>query len=305
MVPTICAICGEPTPGAVLFPERLGSSTFGSDLFSARRRPDRRHYRMIRCAHCGLVRADPVLESERLPELYRGSHLSYRTEIPWLKKTYGEFLERFVSRSRRGALLEVGCGNGFFLEEALARGFNDVIGIEPSQEAKAAAAPAIREKIRLEMFRPGMFAAERFDVIVFFQVLDHLPRPQEAIAEAVRLLRREGMVLAINHDLGAWSAKLFGERSPIVDIEHTYLYDRKTMRTLFEKHGFEIQWLGAVANTYPIRYWLHLAPIPAGIKTAMERFLRFAHLDAVPLRFAAGNLGLVARKRTLTYGNRL
>ena len=48
-----------------------------------------------------------------------------------------------------------------------------------------------------------------------------------------------GVVLSLNHNVEAFSARLLKERSPIIDIEHTHLYSPSTQRMLFEEAGFE------------------------------------------------------------------
>ncbi len=92
-------------------------------MFSARRLADRIHYGMVRCDACGLVRSDPVPDPALLAALYARSQFTYRDEVPDLQRTYGRYLTRLERWGvRKGALLEIGCGNGCFLEAALAQG---------------------------------------------------------------------------------------------------------------------------------------------------------------------------------------
>ena len=115
------------------------------------------------------------------------------------------------------------------LEEAIRFGFRDVAGLEPSAAALSHANPEIRPKIRAEMLRPGLFPAQSFDVIALFQTFDHIPDPAAALDEFHRLLRPNGRVLFLQHNIRALSARILRERSPIIDIGHTYLYDPKTL----------------------------------------------------------------------------
>ena len=55
-----------------------------------------------------------------------------------MRHTYGRLLGRLNRHgTAKGALLEIGCTNGFFLEEALAEGWRDVRGVEPGGETIA------------------------------------------------------------------------------------------------------------------------------------------------------------------------
>src|SRR5207248_2471865 len=104
----------------------------------ARRLPDGIRYRIAKCRTCGLVRSDPVVAPEVLARLYVQSTFDYGDEVANLTRTYGRYLAKLASYGvRKGALLEIGCGNGFFLVEALARGYTTVRGCEPSAAAVA------------------------------------------------------------------------------------------------------------------------------------------------------------------------
>jgi hypothetical protein len=104
-------------------------------------------------------------------------------------------------------------------------------------------------------------------------------------------------VLAFNHNVTAWSARLLGERSPIVDVEHTYLYSPATMRRLFGDAGFEIVSVRAARNTYSLSYLAQLLPLPARHKAALLARLRGSRVGAVKATVPLGNLRLIARRR--------
>ena len=193
----------------------------------------------MRCRGCGLVRSDPIADRALLYRLYSDSTLNYGMESANLRRTYGRCLARL---KRHGAttdrLLEIGCGHGFLLEEALSQGYSLVQGVEPSRDAVAKAAAHIRPRIVCDVFRPGLFPEASFDAICMFQVFDHLADPAGVLDGCFRVLRDGGMVLALNHNVEAWSARLLGRRSPIIDVEHTFLYSPRTMRRLFEMARF-------------------------------------------------------------------
>ncbi|MEP6801144.1 MAG: methyltransferase domain-containing protein, partial [Acidobacteriota bacterium] len=178
LMPTRCAICGTTGNAREVYPARLPAGAFEPRVFSARRAPDGIHYRMVRCSGCGLVRSDPAATAEALSHVYAESGFDYASEVANLGRTYGRELDRLGKFGvRKDSLLEIGCGNGFLLEEASRRGFRDVRGIEPSEEAVRRSPESIRPRIVRGTVGPGAFAKESFDVICLFQVLDHLPDP--------------------------------------------------------------------------------------------------------------------------------
>jgi len=291
---TLCAICDTDRWDQLLYAERLGDGAFTSERFSARRLPDRVHYRMVRCGNCGLIRSDPVLEETELAGLYAASHLTYAHEAEFAGDTYAHYLrEALPLAPARDRLLEIGCGNGFFLERALDLGFTEVSGVEPSRAAVEGASPRVRDAIRIDGFHDGLFPESHFSVVCGFQVFDHLANPNEILQACRRILRPGGIILLIHHDAGAWTHRLLGERSPIIDVEHIYLYDRRTIARILAKNGFEILRVFSVQNRYPIYYWTGMAPIPNGLKHRLVPKLRNSALGRRAVAWNAGNLGIV------------
>jgi len=82
----------------------------------------------------------------------------------------------------------------------------------------------------------------------------------------------------------------------MVDVEHVVLYDKKTIAALFAKNGFEIVRVFGVRNTYPLEYWLHLAPLPGSLKRLAGATLRAAGLGRWKLSANFGNMGIIAKK---------
>jgi len=92
----------------------------------------------------------------------------------------------------RPSLLDVGCAHGWFLEA----GRDDfvVTGIEP--DARVADAAAMRGlPVRRGFFPDVLGADERFDVIVFNDVLEHIPDIGAALRACARHLQPGGWVV--------------------------------------------------------------------------------------------------------------
>jgi SAM-dependent methyltransferase len=267
------------------------------EVFSARRLPDRLHYRMVRCERCGLLRSDPILSARELARLYESSKFTYETEAEFARMTYRSYLERALPLVReRDRLMEIGCGSGFFLREALQLGFKEVWGVEPSTEAVSKASDDVRANIHQGLYGSDTFPANHFDVICAFQVLDHAPDAAALLQACVKDLKPGGVALFINHDCGGLSNRLLGELSPIIDVEHTALFDKRTMRRIFEKCGFVVREVFSVRNTYPLSYWTKLAPLPRVVKSPLLALLASVPVGKIPITLSAGNLGIIATK---------
>lgn len=294
---TACAICGTEGNAAELYPANFHPDHFSPAVFSARRLPDRIHYRMVRCKTCGLVRSDPAGDPAAIARLYHQSTFDYQDQVENLARTYGAYLARLDRYgARKGSILEIGCGNGFFLKQAQAQGYQDVRGVEPSQAAINSAHPDIQRRIVCAMMHPGLFPDESFDVICLFQVLDHMFDPAAVLRACFQIARPGGLMLCLNHNVEAFSARVMKGLSPIVDIEHTYLYNPKTMAALFSKAGFQALETGGVRNRYSLSYLMRLVPLPGALKKPVLAVFDRSGFGRLPLSVPLGNLYLIARK---------
>jgi len=251
----------------------------------------------VRNRRTGCLRADPILDEETLVSLYRASAVTYEAVAGYTVATYMRYLDRVLPLlpDRRG-VLEIGCGHGFFLEKLVPLGFERLAGIEPSREAVAKAPAAIGPGLVCGTLGPDTFSPDSFSLVCGFQVLDHLARPNEVLQACRRVLVPDGVTFWICHDVGALVPRLLGRVCPIIDIEHTVLYDRRTIRRLFERNGFKVLAVGGVRNRYPLSYWARLAPLPRRVKQAMVYTLTLGFWRRWTLTANLGNLYLVALK---------
>jgi len=289
-----CLFCGGDTCSRELYPRNFRDDDLDPSVFSARRVTEHFHYRMVRCARTGLVYSKEILPDEILSELYARSRVTFSAYADIIRKDYWKPLQRFRADLRLGTALEIGCSSGFFLEELCERGFADVRGCEPSLEAKSLAAPSVRDGIHTGFFTDAVYPDASFDLICAFQTLDHLGDPLAILETCRRKLKPGGLLYLIVHNADGLQAKLFGEKSPIVDVEHIYLFNPKTLAMAVEKAG--LQGLGTfpIANSYPLEYWLTHAPLP--LKKVWLAIGRASGLAKLRLPLSLGNIGIVARK---------
>lgn len=290
----ICPLCSSKEYG-ILFGSTFSSKNhLNAKVFSARRQPDRIHGTIVKCVKCGLVRTLETIDPDKLKSLYQKSSFTYQNLVNNLQRSYGRILQDASSHSVKGTFLEIGCGNGFMLGEAKKIGFKKVIGIEPSIEAVKQSTSEIKNSIIVNILKAGIVRRNSVDLITAFQVFDHIPNPNTFLKICHSILKPNGVLLLMNHDVEALSARLLGEKSPIFDIEHTYLYNQKTIAGMVEKNGFSIIRVHGPKSVFSLRYLLRLLPVPETIKKTIEK-LTTKVLDN-NIQFNPGNLAIYARK---------
>ena len=132
-IPRACPLCGgddfHVLAEATIVEGRLTDSAFAS-----RKLPEYMHSRMVECRLCGMLYANPVLRPETLADAYKEASFDSGAESRLAATTYRALLDPHLTAlpSRRSAL-DIGAGDGAFVEELLGLGFDDVIGVEPNE----------------------------------------------------------------------------------------------------------------------------------------------------------------------------
>lgn len=293
-----CAICDRKQKLVELYPQTINYEKVNEESFSARRTPDRMHYRLVKCTNCGLIFSSPILERDKIDKFYQGSLFFYSDETKYLGKTYLYYLKQALKgRNKKNLkLLDIGCGNGFFLEEVKKFGIKSVCGIEPSKAAVEKAAKDIKRNIKVDILKPKLFKKNSFDIICCFHTLDHITNPNLFLKICFQLLKKGGIMLFIVHNSNGLSVKLFGEKSAIFDVEHIYLFNPKSLHKIFSRNGFKIVEIFNVINKYSVNYWLKMVPLPNLVKLTLLKIFNVTKLGKVPFSISPGNIGIVAER---------
>jgi SAM-dependent methyltransferase len=169
----------------------------------------------------------------------------------------------------------------------------------PQKSPIQAAKPAIRSRIKCGIFDAKQFTAGSLDLIITFQVIEHVWDPVTIAGDAIALLKPGGVFFIVAHNRQAFSARVMGAKSPIFDIEHLQLFDKTTGVTLLRNVGFDLIKVHSVRNKYPVDYWIKLFPLPMILKSVIRNLADATRIGKLLLSLPAGNLGVVGRKPTV------
>src|SRR5437868_5689068 len=169
MAPRACPVCGSVDDAVVVAEERFDPTAVGSFGFASRKQPEYMHYRLVACPVCDLVFANPAPRADALAEAYREAAYDSGEEAGLAARTYAGFLpeirERLVPTGGAAAALDIGAGDGAFLEQLLSAGFSGAVGVEPSEAPRRAAKAGIRPLIREGIFSAEAFTGQSFDLV--------------------------------------------------------------------------------------------------------------------------------------------
>jgi SAM-dependent methyltransferase len=298
-----CPVCGSRDQSAVFAPEAIDESRLDAYAFASRKTPEYMHYRLISCPECDLLYACPAPEPGALAAAYKEAAFGSSEEAGFAARTYSRLLSDIVDRlpDRKGAL-DIGAGDGAFLEELVSLGFSDVLGIEPSEAPIAAAREKVRPLLKRGVFAAADYQAGTMSLVTSFQTLEHVSNPLEVAQGAHRLLKDGGAAFFICHDRRALSARVLGFKSPIFDIEHLQLFSAASARALLERAGFDGIEVRAISNRYPLHYWLRLFPWPPSWKERLVSWSKAAGFGSWTFALPAGNIAAIGYKRAAAGG---
>ncbi len=219
-------------------------------------------FSVVTCESCGLTYVTPRLsDASLIDEVYNEGYwrsdaakdrgyTDYAADEPLYLRTYRRRLS-VVKRHfpQPGRVLDVGCAAGFFLSIAQEAGW-DVTGLEPSDAIRARAERLIgADNVRAGLLGEVEFEPGSFDLITFWDVIEHIPDTAAALRVARGLLAPGGKLLVETQNVNSRAAKLLGKRwQHYKHAEHIYHFNPDTIARLFDEAGFEIlentPWLG-------------------------------------------------------------
>jgi SAM-dependent methyltransferase len=220
---------------------------------------------LVRCTVCGHRQTDPMPADAVLESAYADAASDdYVDEEAGQRETARRALALIESHllpgqgngtQRSRQLLDLGCWVGFLLSEARQRGW-EAVGVEPSQFASAYA----RERLGLDVRTGELFTAAlplaHYDAIVMGDVIEHLPRPGEALDRMAELLRPGGVAWMALPDAGSVVARRLGKRWWSVIPTHVQFFTRDSIRTLLEDRGWEVLEIATAPKAFSVRYYL-------------------------------------------------
>jgi len=293
-----CPLCGTTDESVVFAQADFDFEQLNEFAFASRKIPEYMHYRLIVCPVCDLLYASPVPEMNTLTKSYMEAAFDSSEEAYFASRTYGSFLPGIMNNipDLVGAI-DIGAGDGAFLEQLLNGGFTNVMGVEPSEAPIAAAHDKIRPLIRHGVFRPQDFENNRFSLVTCFQTLEHLYDPMEMCLNAHRMLKKGGAVFFVCHNRRSLSVKLLGLKSPIFDIEHLQLFSDKSVKYMMEQCDFVDIQIKPIHNRYPLHYWVKLFPMPIKLKHSCIYIVKKYKIGYLTLSIPVGNMAVIGYKR--------
>lgn len=235
-------------------------------------------FNLVQCKNCGLIYINPRPTSEEIDKYYPQDYYSYNQlekeqnlkkniivrlstlfreavilyyygkfqDLSWIQKLKNKIFS-FPGRYRfgmapsfikKGKILDIGCGDGLFLNSLRKLGWQ-TFGVEINKVAAQKARNMGLGVINCDLLEAG-FSDDFFDVVRIWSVLEHLHNPAQTLAEIYRILKRGGTLIAQVPNFNSLASRLLRKRG--LDIpRHLYHFCPNTLKLIIERNNLVVK----------------------------------------------------------------
>ncbi len=205
-------------------------------------------FKIVKCESCGFHFTNPIPSESIIGHYYKSenyiSHSSSKAGL--INRAYNVVRNitlknkvKLISRLSNGKdLLEIGSGTGHFLKASLNAGFN-VQGLEPDEDARLFAKNQFGLVLQ-SLDEITEIESNSKDVITMWHVLEHVYHLKRDVAEFVRVLKNDGVLIIAVPNMNSWDAKHYGSFWAAYDVpRHLYHFQESTIKKMFEHFNLE------------------------------------------------------------------
>lgn len=221
------------------------------------------------CNHCGLkflsVRPDQEqLFNEVYSEYWVREAPSPDYLAMWTADCQSQIrhLKTFLSPDHENppALMDIGCGNGFFLKIAQEQGWK-ISGTELNPEHCKLLRDQLQCPIYAGAIKTCQIPAQQFDMVRLYHVLEHVHHPFDDILECYRILKPGGILYISVPNTGSWLYKVkdFQSRCRLKSkpykhyaaLHHHWFFTRQTLEKFTNAIGFTTGKIECIVHAKP------------------------------------------------------
>jgi 2-polyprenyl-3-methyl-5-hydroxy-6-metoxy-1,4-benzoquinol methylase len=236
-----CPVCGA-RGGKTIYAEARDPITLDS-------------FQVIECFACGVAYTSPRPSSldKYYPQRYRG-YGGFVTRV--LSALYSLRVSRWACLNHEGnSVLEVGCGPGLMLATFHRRGWR-TLGIERNEAVAEKARRALGVEIVATPVE-ALPADARFDLIIMFQLLEHISEPVALLRECAKRLAPGGHLITNVPNFSSWQSRFAGPMWLHLDVpRHLAHFTPKTLATTLAQAGLKLSTLSFASLEHDPYGWV-------------------------------------------------
>ena len=166
-------------------------------------------YKILKCEKCDFGFLVPYLTLVKAKKIYDEEYFVEKRDKQHLLDA--KYKLHYISKQMpKGArILDFGCGNGEFIGACLKRGYK-AFGYDISPFSVAFVGKKYHAPVTSSVLRKSLYKKNFFDVIVAFDVIEHMPNYREALELFYFWLKPGGYLFVATPNICSWDKKILG-----------------------------------------------------------------------------------------------
>ncbi len=248
---------------------------------------------VYKCNHCGLGVLDPQPDEKEFSDLYNRIYFDSHydnglkigsEEMQRRLSQQGHRIRFFRKYKKSGRILDIGCGQGYFLLACRGLGY-EVEGIDISDYSASYVRNELKIPVTAGPIRDINFQSNSYDVITMWHFLEHTSNPKIYIDKASHWLKNDGLLIVDVPNYEGFDAQSDLTNWPNWDLPyHVYHFTAKTLVAILHQHGFKIIRTKSYLSEY-VKEKLDRIPIVKLLARTVARF------------FSGHSFAVVAKKK--------
>jgi SAM-dependent methyltransferase len=200
-------------------------------------------YKGLKCQKCGLIYISPRPNAAEVRHLYEDHQAIKYADAQFQFEGFKRIeaartLSKIRQFKRRGSILELGAGGGFFLLEARNYGYESY-GIELNPIEALWINHNLNIPCETEPLSKHSFDGYQFDIIYHKDVLSHLHDPIGIFSDINRALKKEGLLVFETRNIADVKEEHYKWFSQFSYPDHLFFFGEKSLGILLERTGFK------------------------------------------------------------------
>ncbi|MSM41270.1 MAG: methyltransferase domain-containing protein [Geobacter sp.] len=159
--------------------------------------------------------------------------------LPFLGENVGGDIA-YVEYLENGKMLDVGCGNGHYLNKMSCLGW-EVQGVDPDEQAAGFAQARYGLQVTVGTVYDANFADDSFDVITLNHVIEHVHDYISLLVECKRILKPSGKLILTTPNVDSLGCRYYNEYwRGLEPPRHLHLFTQKALIACCKQVGLEI-----------------------------------------------------------------
>jgi 2-polyprenyl-3-methyl-5-hydroxy-6-metoxy-1,4-benzoquinol methylase len=145
----------------------------------------------------------------------------------------------YLGKNNAGTLLDVGCGNGSFLDRMRLLGWN-VRGVDIDHKSAKIAHETFGIPVYVGTLQEAKYPDASFDAITMSHVIEHVYNPITLLMESYRILKPGGSLVVVTPNTTSFGHRQFDRNwRGLEPPRHLHLFSRLTIENIANKAGFQ------------------------------------------------------------------